>query len=201
MKFAFLLFTCLVTSVSGGTSVLQARMSSITLTECRRAQNVYEIGIQGKLEIENTSPKTILIAKKVDVVPTITAASSEEEADHGIYSFVMNQEFGGTLDKEPRLEDFIGIKPGEKGMIELGAVARANTEANYSRKDSLHPGKNWVQFNFLTFPLSFPSGRKNFNLWKNKWKSNGMLLNSYFMTQPFLLDIRPDTNAATCGEA
>jgi hypothetical protein len=200
MKFAFLLATCLVTSALAEAPVLQARMSSIFLTACWRAQNIYEIDIEGKLEIENTSPETILVAKKIDMVRTVTAALSAEEANRGIYSFAMNQEFGGTLDKEPRFEDFIAIKPGEKGTVELGVVVPANTDANYSGKDRLRLGKNWVQFSFFPIPLSFPGGHK-FNLWKNKWKSTGMLLNSYFMTQPFLVNVAPDANGPKCETA
>lgn len=199
MKFAFLLLACLVTSVFGEMPVLQARMASISLTKCRRAQGVYEIDIEGKFEIENTSKKTFLVAKKPDMIQAITAALSPEEANRGIYSFVMNQEFGGITSKEPRLEDFVVIKSGEKGTIELGAVVKANIETNYSGNDSLRLGKNWVQFYFLTIPSSFPS--RHFNSWKNKWKSTGILLNTYFMTQPFPVDITPDMNAPQCEDA
>src|SRR5579871_3588779 len=108
MKFALLLLPCLITSAFGGTMpVLKTRMSSVSTTECQRAPSVYEIDIKGKFEIENTSKRAILVAKKIDMIRTVTAALSQEEADRRIYSFVMNQEFGGGISVEPRLEDFI----------------------------------------------------------------------------------------------
>src|SRR5215471_10341808 len=161
VKFVFLLLPCFVTSLFGEAPVLQARMISISITQCRRAQSVYEIDIEGKFELTNTSKKTLLVSKTMDMIPTVTAALSPEEAKRRVYFFVMNQEFGGTRSNPaPRLEDFIVLKPGQKGVIDLGAVVPANTDPTYSGRDRLRPGKQWLQFQFFTLPMSFPSDHK-----------------------------------------
>jgi hypothetical protein len=115
MKFVFILLPCLVTSLFGETPVLQARMASVSIGQCRRSQYTYEIDIEGRLELENTSKKTLLVTKQVDMIYLVTAALSPEDAKRKIYSFVMGQEFGGGRSSlEPRLEGFIALKPGRK---------------------------------------------------------------------------------------
>ena len=119
---ALILF--LLSSVLAQPQALRARLSSVFTQQCQRAQNAYEVEIRGRFEIENASTKeTVLVPKRIDEIQTITAARSLKKAKGKIYSFVMNQEISPTpTGSEPRLEDFIILRPGEKGLVQMSAV-------------------------------------------------------------------------------
>ena len=178
-------------------AAIVARLTKTSLTQCRRAQNSYELDFEGTFEIENTSNETILIAKSVDVVLSVTAASSQEQLKGKKYSFVTNQVFGGKSRLPPRLEDLVAIKPGQKASVQIGVVLPATIDSK--ERERLQPGQHWLEMEFSALPFSLWSlGRSDFDSWQRKWRSRGLLLKEYFLTEPFPLDVIPNTQALRC---
>ena len=181
-------------------AAVQARMSSVSITQCRRAESTYEIDIEGTFEIENTSNRTLLVSRKIDMIETVSAASSPEELRQKKYSLAVTQWFGGSVSgAAPRLEDFIALKPGEKGVVSMSAVVPASSDPTFRGDKGLRPGRSWVQFQFCTLPYGFPWGHKNMSFWKRKWRSTGLLLTGDFLTDPFPVDWSPEPKARQCG--
>lgn len=179
---------------------LRVNASAINLKQCRRAESLYEITINGSFDVENTSNRTLLVPKIVDHVRTLAASVTQKDLEANRYAFVMNQEFGASHNLSgPKLEDFIVIKPGGTGRVELdGIVATANAMTGGSSTDRLHPGKYWMEFKFLPLPSSFPTGQANFTKWQKRWKSTGLLVDHYLWTEPFPVDVVIDPGAPRC---
>jgi hypothetical protein len=196
---SLLSFVAVATTSLAQTPQFVARMSNVKLEQCRRAQHLYEFDLEGTFEFENTSDETILIPSNIDVVRSVEAASSPQELQGKQYSFVMVQEFGGNANAPvARLEDFVVLKPKQKTAIQMSLVLSASTDPKETSKVRLHSGKQWVLLEFLTLPFSlWNSG--DFELWKKKWSSSGVLMNKYVVTDPFPLDVVPDANAANCN--
>jgi hypothetical protein len=198
----YLLVPLLASGLAAETGVLQARISSISVAQCHQAESAYEMDIEGTFELENRSTETLLVPKRVDMVRTITASSSQEQAERHIYSFVMSQEFGGSHTSSspaPELEDFMTLKPGQKGLVKMSAVVPVDTDPTHTGTERLRPGKHWFQFEFFPLPSTFPWSRKEVTLWRNKWKTRGMLLDEYVVTQPFPVEVVPDPTARKCS--
>jgi hypothetical protein len=200
MKFLTLLLAVLLAaSVHCEAPVLQVRMSSISVIQCRRAERAYELDIEGTLELENTSGNTLLVSKKVDMVSMVVAASSPEELKHKKYSFAMNQEFGSVRSNPaPQLADFIALRSGQSSLVPISAVVSASTDPTYRGTERFRLGKSWVQFRFSTLPVSFPRSRRALNSWGKKWSSLGLLSSEEFLTEPFPLNWVPDPKAPKC---
>ncbi len=197
-----LLLGLAVTSASAQAQMLRVDASFSSIHQCRRGQSErYDIYVGGHFEVENTSEAALLLPKRVDVVRGVTVALSLADAKHQKYSFVMNQEFGANgKSVKPRIDDFIAIRPREKRMIEITSVAiPATADPNENDHNQLRPGKYWMQLEFLPLPNSFPSGDKEFHVWQEKWKSSGMLLQSYVLTDSFLVEVALDPNVPKCS--
>lgn len=191
-----------LTPTSAQTQTVRVNLSSSSIRQCRRGQSErYDIYVGGKFEVENPSDETILIPKRVDVVRSVAIALSLTDAKDKKYAFVMDQEFGANAkNAKPLIGDFIAIKPLEKHTVEIIPTAiPATADPNDNAHEQFRPGKYWLQLEFLPLPNSFPSGDKEFRIWQERWKSSGILLRSYVLTDPFLIEIVLDPNAPKCG--
>lgn len=182
---------------SAQTPAVEVRMSDMSVEQCRRGQTSYELDLEGRFDLRNVSSETILVARNVDAVSSVTAADSLEELKNHHYSFVMSQEFGGNT-PIPRLEELTRVKPGETTSIRMGVVLPATTNPQETGKNRLSSRKYWVQLEFSTIPFSLWS-QSDRNAWKIKWKSNGTFLSDYFLTEPFLFDVVPNEKARNCN--
>lgn len=200
-----LLFVLLVltpTPAPAQTPIVHVGVSSTSIHECRRDQSErYDVYVGGHFQVENRSDAAILLPKRVDVVRSVVVALSPTDARDRKYVFVMDQEFGANgKNVKPHISDFIVIKPQEKRtLIILPTAIPATADPNDNAHEQFRPGKYWLQLEFLPLPNSFPSGDKELPIWQDKWKSSGMLLRSYVLTEPFPIEIVLNPNAPKCG--
>lgn len=174
-------------------------MDSVSATQCRQGNVRYDLHIGGTVEFTNTSNRTLLLPKKIDVVRTFLAASSIEEALRGKYIFVMNQEFGSSADASVHLEDFVALKSGANGQAEVEPTVVTVTAApisNHSKE--FGPGTYWVQLEFATIPAALFFHAKELAVARKTWQASGTLVDSYVITEPFRLDVVSNPKAPTC---
>jgi hypothetical protein len=190
---------CMASSVSH-TPVISAKMRSIDTAQCRQGESVrYDVHVGGTVEVTNTSDRTILMPKKINIVRTVLAASSMEEAAREKYVFVMNQEFGGSESASVHLEDFVVLKSRANGRAQIEpTVIPVTADSNNNPSQQLGPGTYWVRLEFATIPASLFLHAKELAIARKKWRASGSLVNSYVVTQPFRLDVVPDRKAPKC---
>ena len=184
------------------TQMVHVGVSSTSIHECRRDQSErYDVFVGGQFQVENRSDAAILLPKRVDVVRSVAVALSPTDARDRKYVFVMDQEFGANRKNvKPRFSDFIVIKPQEKRTVRILPTAiPATADPNDNGHEQFRPGKYWLQLEFLPLPNSFPSGDKEFPIWQERWKSSGILLRTYVLTDPFPVEIILSPNALKCG--
>jgi len=184
-----------------GVPPFEARMISTTFKQCRREQSgKYDVYLQGTLEIENASRKRVLVSRTIALVRTVSAASSLEDAMQKKYLWVMNQEFGANSERAPRLADFVTIKPGERGPVQVESITiPASIDANDPSVNQLRSGKYWLRLEFAAIPESFPWSNRELATWKRKWSAYGTLITDYTVTEPFPVDVALDPGAPTCS--
>ena len=184
------------------TQMVHVGVLSTSIHECRRDQSErYDVYVGGHFQVENRSDSAILLPKRVDVVRSVAVALSPTDARDRKYVFVMDQEFGANgKNAKPRISDFIVIRPQEKRTAKILATAiPATADPNDNAHEQFRPGKYWLQLEFLPLPNSFPSGDKELPIWQERWKSSGLLLRSYILTEPFPVEIVLSPNAPKCG--
>ncbi|HET9282035.1 MAG TPA: hypothetical protein VFR24_08750 [Candidatus Angelobacter sp.] len=179
--------------------IISAKMDSVSTAQCHQGSARYDLHIGGTIEFTNMSNRTLLLPKKIDVVRTFLAASSIEEALQKKYVFVMNQEFGGSVDVSVHLEDFVALKSGANAQAEVEpVVVTVTADSNSNHSKGFGSGTYWVQLEFATIPAAFVFHAKELAVKKKAWRSSGTLEDSYVVTEPFRLDVAPDPKAPAC---
>ena len=184
------------------TPALRVTMSTVSVTQCRRGHSSkYGIYVGGKVQIENTSKMPVLVAKQIDVIPSVRAALSEANVKLGIFLFTMHQEywFGNRKYDAPQLKDFVAIEPGRTQLVEfLPTSIPASSDPSDPDTEQLRPGKYWMQLRFSSLPMYFEWSPRDVAAFNKKWRSVGIVTDERFWTEPFPIDVVLDPNAEDC---
>lgn len=194
----FLLVVSLAVTVSSSQEQpIKAKLSTISVEECRRGQHSYDLDLEGVFQVENASGQTILVPRNLDMVEMVMGARTAEQLQTKP-PFVMFQELSaGAGSPEPVLTDFVVLKPGERAAVEMGVVLSASTDPSESEIHRIKPGENWLKLQYSSLPSSI-SNRGDFEALKKRWQYTGTLIDGHFLTEPFRFDFVPNETARDC---
>lgn len=188
-----------------GAPKINATLSELKVEQCRRYSKKYtyfDLYLLTKFTIENTSERSLVMAKQVDVVPVIRVASSEEDASRDKFLFTWEDDYL-SRDEDlpaPKRTDFIVLAPGEKHSFTFASKPLSATTAPLTVKEPfLRPGRYWVQFGFKAIPAYLQAEHGEFSRFVEQWRGAGELTDELFWTKPFPLDVEYKTHAESCS--
>ncbi len=185
------------------TSSIRASVSEETIRYCRQSQSGnFDVGVSTHFALENLSTRRVLVARTIDIIPSVRVASSPENMRKGIFVLNMTEEysFGERTLAPPKLSDFAVIEPGGTQVVKLASVTIAASKTLSSPSGlRLSPGKYWVQFGFSTLPAYFAWKRGELDSFRKKWSARGYLSDETVWTEPFPITVTLDDKYVDCS--
>jgi hypothetical protein len=184
---------------TGQAQFARTTLSAISVTQCSGHKTSYQLFLSARFVIENTSQSPLLISRRIEVIPLLRAASSEENARKKVFLFTRQDEYGGPSPNLPipDLSAFQIVSPGDKATFLFDPPIELFPG---TQPHGLSPGGTyWLQFGFYTFPEYFYWESQELLRFKKTWSSVAQIREGLIWTEPFRFVVEHrDPQAPSC---
>jgi hypothetical protein len=203
VKIAIAFIGCIMgTSCWGQSGQLQATNSEVKVTICQRASaNDYQLSISTRFAITNDGNRSVLIAKRVDVIPAIRIATTEENAKKGVFRYNINEEYSGNAASvNSRKNRKVEPIPQSATRAVNFASVELSLDSNHDNQSELRiaPGKYWMVFGYSAIPLFYQQYPSSLKSLKQFWSNRAVVSDQIVWTKPFPFDVEVPTSTRAC---